>query len=262
MFGLVLILLAAFTFSSCGASSPDHRYISSQSKIERLNNGVVALVMPTRGTMREMGLNDYTANTVNTLGEVHRPYCSGFWISRTEVLTAAHCVQRRDTIQTFFGPMTIPSDDSPVGDLKKVSTYSQWTANQRSFVSYKIFEVTLYDRSQDLALLTLTLSQVYPTHFTILEIGADPRAGELVYVIGHPAGQAWSLTDGIVSRPHRVVDGGQVYTQTSSQVYFGNSGGPLINNRGQAIGVSSALIVPHLAFFSHVTSIRNFLDGR
>lgn len=263
MFVFLIILISALTFGSCGGASSGQRYISSQSKIERLNHSVVALVRPTQDVSREMGLLTRTEqDTTNTMGEQHDSYCSGFWVSNYEVITAAHCVQRTRVIQTIFGPMSFPVDESPVGDLKKVTTYASWRAANHELKSYKIFEVTSFNKDRDLALLTLGVAQVPPSYFVSLRLGSEPRTGERVYALGHPAGQPWTLTEGIVSHPIRQRRNGGLYTQASAQVFFGNSGGPLINNRGEAIGVASGIIAPHLAFFVHVKALRNFIDGR
>lgn len=59
-----------------------------------------------------------------------------------------------------------------------------------------------------------------------------PRVGQKVYAIGNPSGLNRSLSDGIVSR---IDASGQIqYTATSS---YGSSGGPLLNEDGQVIGI-------------------------
>ncbi len=264
MFGFIILLVGTLGFTSCGSLSQniEHRYISNQSNIKRLNDSVVALVIPTQRVIRELHINYNDVHTVNTIGRNHSAYCSGFFVSRTEILTAAHCVRRQTVINTFFGPIVLPSNEEPIGDLKKIATYANYVAARRNFVIYRTYEVVRYNQIQDLALLRLAEGQSQPTHYSVLTVGADPRAGEQVYVIGHPARQPWSLTEGIISRPFRIRSDGQRYTQTSAQVFFGNSGGPLINNRGEAIGISSRLVTPHIAFFTHIRSIRSFLNAR
>lgn len=262
IFKLVILLLVILGINSCGGVHSDYRYIENQSNIEKLNDSVVALILPIRTVREEMGLTLATADTVNTIGREHRPYCAGFFISRTEVLTAAHCVQRVKVVTTLLGNVIILLKEDPTGDLKKVSTYSNYVAGRGRIIVYRTFEVVRYNNIQDLALLRLARGEMRPVHYSVLEIGPEPRSGERTYVIGHPAGQPWSLTEGIISRPHRIRPGGQRMTQTSAQVFYGNSGGPLINNRGRAIGIASKLITPHMAFFTHVQSIKSFLNGR
>lgn len=249
-----------FGLNSCDANNPgSQKYISDINQIEELYDSVVALVEPTEETMNEMGIGSEDSNNINTLGRLHRAYCSGTWISENQILTAAHCVQRAEIVHTIFGDLRIPLEESPIGDLKKISLYRFWKDDGELFKRYKVFEVSKFDRTQDLALLTLISTEDPVLNPAILELGWDPVVGEISYVIGHPVGQSWSLTEGIISYPKRKRDDGKLVTQTSAQTYFGNSGGPLINNSGKLIGVASAIIVPHLAFFVHIESIRKFL---
>jgi S1-C subfamily serine protease len=61
--------------------------------------------------------------------------------------------------------------------------------------------------------------------------------GARAYVIGSPRGYDFSISDGLVSQIRRV-DGVQQY-QVSCPISPGNSGGPVLNDRGEVIGVTS-----------------------
>jgi serine protease Do len=70
------------------------------------------------------------------------------------------------------------------------------------------------------------------------------QAGDLVLAIGNPFGFEETVTDGIISskgRPNRV-DGFGDYLQTDAAINPGNSGGPLVNFRGEIIGINTAII--------------------
>ena len=78
------------------------------------------------------------------------------------------------------------------------------------------------------------------------------RVGEMVIAIGNPFGLSGTMTSGIVSAIGRTLDseraapGGQPFTsgdilQTDAAINPGNSGGPLINLRGEVIGVNRAI---------------------
>jgi S1-C subfamily serine protease len=79
----------------------------------------------------------------------------------------------------------------------------------------------------------------------ILGRSADVRVGEPVLAVGSPLGLAGTVTAGIVSAVDREVeleDGGQQSAvQTDASINPGNSGGPLVNGRGQVIGVNTAI---------------------
>jgi serine protease Do len=68
------------------------------------------------------------------------------------------------------------------------------------------------------------------------------RVGEWVMAIGDPFGFDHSVTVGIVSAKNRFIPGNyDDFIQTDASINPGNSGGPLINLRGEVIGVNSAI---------------------
>src|SRR5438067_3824250 len=70
------------------------------------------------------------------------------------------------------------------------------------------------------------------------------QAGDFVLAVGNPFGFEETVTDGIISskgRPNRV-DGFGDYLQTNAAINPGNSGGPLVNLRGEIIGINTAII--------------------
>jgi hypothetical protein len=60
-----------------------------------------------------------------------------------------------------------------------------------------------------------------------------------VAVLGFPFGMPFTITDGIVSSTKQLMDGRQ-FIQTDAAVNPGNSGGPLVNMRGEVVGVTTA----------------------
>ena len=69
------------------------------------------------------------------------------------------------------------------------------------------------------------------------------RAGEWVCAIGNPLGYVHSVTVGVVSFIGRKLFDQSLdyYIQTDAAINFGNSGGPLINARGEVVGINSAI---------------------
>ena len=70
------------------------------------------------------------------------------------------------------------------------------------------------------------------------------RVGDYVVAIGNPFEVGQTVTAGIVSAFRAPSNGGPRYVQTDAPINPGNSGGPLINMRGEVIGINSAIIGP------------------
>lgn len=83
------------------------------------------------------------------------------------------------------------------------------------------------------------------TDFTAAPLGNsdDLRVGEWVCAIGNPLGYVHSVTVGVVSFVGRKLFDPSLdaYIQTDAAIHFGNSGGPLINTRGEVIGINTAI---------------------
>jgi len=112
-------------------------------------------------------------------------------------------------------------------------------------------EVLGTDLDSDLAVLKVDVpaGQLFP-----LPLGDSDqvRVGETVFAIGNPFGLSGTMTSGIVSAIGRTLDseraapGGQPFTsgdiiQTDAAINPGNSGGPLVNLRGEVIGVNRSI---------------------
>ena len=72
---------------------------------------------------------------------------------------------------------------------------------------------------------------------------SEIRVGDWVCAIGNPLGYEHTLTVGVVSyKGRKLFDAGlDDYIQTDAAINFGNSGGPLINSRGEVIGINAAV---------------------
>ncbi|MBO5301729.1 MAG: trypsin-like peptidase domain-containing protein, partial [Peptococcaceae bacterium] len=100
------------------------------------------------------------------------------------------------------------------------------------------------DEASDLAVLKIDAGRKLPA----AEFGnsSELQIGELVVAIGNPLGYDNTVTDGIVSGLNRQLSD---YTdemtliQTNAAINSGNSGGALVNGRGEVIGINSAKLV-------------------
>ncbi|MCE2465194.1 MAG: trypsin-like peptidase domain-containing protein [Dehalococcoidia bacterium] len=107
-------------------------------------------------------------------------------------------------------------------------------------------DVLGFDADSDLAVLKL---KELPEEIVPLSIGDsdDVNVGQFVLAIGSPFGQEFTITSGIISALGRTINSGNSafsiprVIQTDAAVNPGNSGGPLLDRTGQAIGINSQI---------------------
>jgi len=141
---------------------------------------------------------------------------TGFFINRIHIVTNYH------VIKNF--------------EILKVYAYNH---------PFAITDVKLigYDEEVDIAVLEI-LEDV--EHDSIPWADNTPLIGDTVYALGHGISQIWSLTQGILSYDYRPHPGTSFvhYYQTDAVINSGNSGGPLLNEKGEVIGINTLLISP------------------
>jgi serine protease Do len=98
--------------------------------------------------------------------------------------------------------------------------------------------VVAFDQRNDLALIKLQTSDRLPA-IRIANSGGI-LVGQRVFALGSPFGQSGTLTTGILNR----VSPRSGDLQTDATLNPGNSGGPLLNSRGEMIGVNKAVVKP------------------
>ena len=103
-------------------------------------------------------------------------------------------------------------------------------------------QVVGIDAETDLAVLKVQVGRPLPS----LELGDSDalKPGQLVMAFGSPLGLANSVSLGVVSAVARQVrpDHPMIYVQTDASINPGNSGGPLVDVRGQVVGISTFII--------------------
>ncbi|MDE0044194.1 MAG: trypsin-like peptidase domain-containing protein, partial [Candidatus Poribacteria bacterium] len=105
---------------------------------------------------------------------------------------------------------------------------------------YPIEGVTATDETNDLALLKVTVHGILP-----LDLGDSDavQIGETVYVAGNPMGFEGTFSDGIISG-RRDTATKKERLQMTAPISPGSSGGPVLNRKGEVIGVSTSIYNP------------------
>lgn len=137
-----------------------------------------------------------------------------------------------------------------------VSSDGKIVTNNHVIQGAKTINVTLSDRRQfvaklldtdpmsDIAILKITDDQPFPV--AELTPSEEVRIGEWVATIGNPLGVGQTVTVGVLSARGRHISDQSVelrdLLQTDAAINPGNSGGPLVNTKGQVIGINTAIL--------------------
>ena len=155
---------------------------------------------------------------------------SGFAVGANCIVTNAHVIE----------------DGTPI----QIKTYGE-----EFFRAYVISA----DSELDIAILG-----VEGTEFTPLKLAdlSTINAGDDVWAIGAPEGLEFTLTKGIISNKNREVFG-QTYIQTDAAINHGNSGGPLLNDDGEVLGINSAKLVDTegIGLAIPVSTIKEYMES-
>ena len=99
------------------------------------------------------------------------------------------------------------------------------------------------DTKTDLALIKISS---FFENLPVLKLGDSDkiRVGDWVIAVGNPFGLEHTVTQGIISATGRVIGSGPYdnFLQTDAPINPGNSGGPLVNLKGEVIGINTAII--------------------
>jgi len=136
---------------------------------------------------------------------------SGFVIAPSYVVTNYHVINKAEILKGIV--VRLPRDKTLHG----------------------IHSVVARDNVHDLALLYVPTLRA-----PALKLGSDAtlRIGQKLYVAGNPKGLEGTFSDGLLSAMHREDD----QLQMTAPISHGSSGGPVLNERGEVIGISVAVL--------------------
>lgn len=139
------------------------------------------------------------------------------------------------------------------------------TVQLDTFITTKLYNnkevestVVYADNDIDFAFCLASVSKSIPIR---LADSNTVKEGESVVAIGHPYGYDFTVSKGIISCKMRTVKGIN-YIQTDVPINPGNSGGPLINMRGEVIGINTWVVgeADNMSFAIPINSIKEILN--
>ncbi len=175
---------------------------------------------------------------------------------------------RDDMLRRFFGPDLFGPNDQPQGNQRQRNLGSGVIVDANGYImtNFHVVEgadrvrvkmmddATLYDAKvigtdseTDLAVIKVDAKKPLP--FTKMGNSEAVQVGDWAIAIGSPLGFEETMTAGIISAKGREIPSGaanrrqfQRFLQTDAAINRGNSGGPLLNIRGEIIGINTAII--------------------
>jgi hypothetical protein len=174
--------------------------------------GVGLWAQSTVEMVRKVKPSVVTVRPTNAFG-LEESFGSGFFIAPDRVVTNHH------VIEGAYGANIILNDSTIL----------------------KARHIVAMDTARDIAILAVNV----PPGRTIPTLSLNtkrPQQGERVYVVGNPLGFDQSVSDGIVASIRTVPSLGQVI-QFTSAISPGNSGSPLLDEKGSVYGVAQSTIV-------------------
>ena len=223
----VLLLLALSPADAGQKPAP------SQDPLVRMNESIDALTRKVWPSVVQILVSSYGAreggdrNEANVVVGRQSSTGSGFVIDPDGyIMTNAHVVNGARRVQ-----IVLPAENAD-------GTLATALSGRTYLLSARIVGIAT---ELDLALLKVD-GQKLPA--LPLATYSDVRQGETVFAFGSPIGLRNSLTHGLVSAVARQVDPDSplIYVQTDAPINPGNSGGPLVNIRGEVVGINTFIL--------------------
>jgi serine protease Do len=228
-----LLLLLSLLVSSVALAQPAAKPVPSQDPLARMNESIDALTKKVWPSVVQILVTSYGAredsgrtDTSVVVGR-QRSSGSGFVIDpEGYIMTNAHVVSGAQRVQ-----IVLPPDNADGTLATALSGRAQLIPARIVGITSELDLAVLKVEGIKLAALPLaTYSQV--------------RQGETVFAFGSPVGLRNTITHGLISAVARQVDPDSplIYVQTDAPINPGNSGGPLVNIRGEVVGVNTFIV--------------------
>jgi serine protease Do len=198
-----------------------------------------------------------------TVAELLKPAVVSIWVDKTSNIESPFDFYDFGPFRDFFNPpskenlprqkvrnggtgIIISTDGHILTNNHIVEGADEITVKLSNENEYKA-EVVGTDPVTDVALIKIN-EKVQDEQVARLGDSDKIKIGDWAIAIGNPFGLDWTVTVGVISAKGRgglnIAGGGpavQDFIQTDASINFGNSGGPLVNIRGEVIGVNTAI---------------------
>jgi len=198
------------------------------------------------------------------------PQCTAFFVGPRILATANHCVEiPQYQVYSLGSDLTIrlpiPDAEPTIGSEVLFITHEVHMNFIRNYsrisepVTHRAIVVQT-NPSEDVALLRLVEGEPDSVHWFSMA-PALPRIGERVYEIGMPSSQFWLFTEGMISSI-REFPNGRTRIIHQAHVSPGASGGPLFNNFGQAVGVTTSFVrdAHYIGFATVISEVQRLVS--
>ena len=209
-FGLICcFILLTFGCTTFNISATDNNVLVDardalkfETIIKKTKESVILLIASTE---KEPNSTNPEANAI----------CSGAVVGeKAHIITNFHCVYNQKYLRAFYWD----EDD--------------WNEHEVNVIGL--------DPLADLALLEVIGKN---TQAPSLKFADNVTVGEDVFALGHPMGMTWTVTKGIISSDERYARHPYVKSvQTDAAINKGNSGGPLLNMKGEIVGINALIV--------------------
>lgn len=181
----------------------------------------------------------------------------GEFVSEKVVLSAAEIAERvsssvfyievYDTQKQIFGSGSgffINTDGIAVTNYHVIENSSSAQITTINGEKYDVTSVIAFDEKMDVAIIKVSKTSVSGatvSGFSATTVGNSDniKAGQIVYALGSPVGLQNTISNGIISNVKQVV-GEDTYIQITAPISHGSSGGALVNEYGEVLGITSA----------------------
>ena len=228
----VVSLIVLSWVAAGGVSAAQRPPVPFPDALERMNESVAALTRKVWPSVVQIVVTSYgpqqpqPGQTSAQVGR-QRGMGSGFVIDPDGyIMTNAHVVANAQRVQVLLPPA---SDDGSIATA---------LSSKQNIVAARIVGIST---ELDLALLKID-NQTLPA--LRLASYSSVRQGETVFAFGSPSGLRHTLTHGLISAIARQPDPDSplIYLQTDAPINPGNSGGPLVNIRGEVVGINTFIV--------------------